>query len=79
MAALKKVFVAGYVGIIVMFGISAFGLLAFTGMELREASKQACTLLAQMRQLSGDGLLVFPSPFYPGKPPSDGTLNLVTQ
>ena len=38
-------------------------------------SKQALTLLAQMRQLSGDGSLVFPSPFYPGKPLSDGTLN----
>ena len=37
-------------------------------------SKQALTLLAQMRQLSGDGLLVFPSPFYPGKPLSDSTL-----
>ena len=38
-------------------------------------SKQALTLLAQMRQLSGDGPLVLPSPFYPGKPLSDGTLN----
>ena len=38
-------------------------------------SKQALTLLAQMRQLSGDSSLVFPSPFYPGKPLSDGTLN----
>ena len=37
MAALKKVFVAGYVGIIVLFGISAFGLLAFTCVELWEA------------------------------------------
>ena len=37
MTALKKIFVAGYVGIIVMFGISAFGLLAFTGVELWEA------------------------------------------
>ena len=38
-------------------------------------SRQALTLLAQMRPLSGDGPLVFPSPFYPGKPLSDGTLN----
>ena len=38
-------------------------------------SKQALTLLAQIRHLSGDGPLVFPSPFYPGKPLSDGTLN----
>lgn len=37
MTALKKVFVVGYVGIIVMFGISAFGRLAFTGVELWEA------------------------------------------
>ena len=28
-----------------------------------------------MRKVSGDSALVFPSPFYPGKPLSDGTLN----
>jgi integrase len=38
-------------------------------------SKQALALLKQMRKLSGGGPLVFPSPFYPGKPLSDGTLN----
>ena len=38
-------------------------------------SKQALALLKQLRKLSGTGLLVFPSPFYPGKPLSDGTLN----
>ena len=38
-------------------------------------SKQAIALLAWMRQLSGGGALVCPSPFYPGKPLSDGTLN----
>lgn len=38
-------------------------------------SKQAVRLLATMRRFSGDGRLVFPSPFYPDKPLSDGTLN----
>lgn len=38
-------------------------------------SKQALAVLEQMRPLSGDDALVFPSPFYPGKPLSDGTLN----
>ena len=38
-------------------------------------SKQALRTLATMRRLSGDSALVFPSPFYPGKPLSDGTLN----
>jgi len=38
-------------------------------------SKQAIRALATMRKLSGDSALVFPSPFYPGKPLSDGTLN----
>ena len=38
-------------------------------------SKQALALLKQLRKLSGTGPLVFPSPFYPGKPLSDGTLN----
>lgn len=38
-------------------------------------SKQALALLAQMRRVSGDGASVFPSPFYPDKPLSDGTLN----
>ena len=37
MTALKKVFVVSYVGIIVMFGISAFGLPAITGVELWDA------------------------------------------
>ena len=41
MAALKKVFIVGYVGIILMFGVSAFGLLAFTGIELWEAFNPA--------------------------------------
>ena len=41
MAALKKVFVVGYVGIILMFGVSAFGLLTFTGIELWEAFNPA--------------------------------------
>ena len=31
--------------------------------------------MKQTRKLSGGGPLVFPSPFYPGKPLSDGTLN----
>ena len=43
MAALKKIFVVGYVGIILMFGISAFGLLAFTGIELWDAFNPAIT------------------------------------
>lgn len=38
-------------------------------------SKQALRTLATMRKLSGESALVFPSPFYPGKPLSDGTLN----
>jgi integrase len=38
-------------------------------------SKQALALLEKMRPISGGGTLVFPSPFYPGKPLSDGTLN----
>lgn len=38
-------------------------------------SKQAIRLLAKMRKMSGSGALVFPSPFYPDKPLSDGTLN----
>ena len=38
-------------------------------------SRQALRVLAKMRELSGEGSLVFPSPFYPGKPLSDGTLN----
>jgi integrase len=36
---------------------------------------QALAVLQTMRPLSGHGALVFPSPFYPGKPLSDGTLN----
>lgn len=38
-------------------------------------SKQACQVLERIRPLTGHSLLVFPSPFYPGKPLSDGTLN----
>lgn len=38
-------------------------------------SRQALRTLATMRKLSGESALVFPSPFYPGKPLSDGTLN----
>ena len=38
-------------------------------------SKQAVRLLTTMRKMAGDGPMVFPSPFYPGKPLSDGTLN----
>lgn len=38
-------------------------------------SKQAGRLLSTMRKMSGNGQLVFPSPFYPDKPLSDGTLN----
>lgn len=38
-------------------------------------SHQAVEALRRMWQLSGQGELVFPSPHYPGKPISDGTLN----
>lgn len=38
-------------------------------------SKQALSILRAMREISGARGLVFPSPFYPGKPLSDGTLN----
>ena len=38
-------------------------------------SAQALAVLDVIRPLSGGGALVFPSPFYPGKPLSDGTLN----
>jgi len=38
-------------------------------------ARQAVQVLQKMQQLSGDQALVFPSPFYPGKPLSDGTLN----
>lgn len=38
-------------------------------------STQALSVLEGMRPLTGHGALVFPSPFYPGKPLSDGTLN----
>lgn len=38
-------------------------------------STQALSVLEGMRPLSGGGDLVFPSPFYPGKSLSDGTLN----
>ncbi len=38
-------------------------------------SQQALAVLEEMRAISGQGTLVLPSPFYPGKPLSDGTLN----
>jgi integrase len=38
-------------------------------------SKQALAVLASLKSLGGGVELVFPSPFYPGKPISDGTLN----
>ena len=38
-------------------------------------STQALTVLETIKAMSGAGTLVFPSPFYPGKPLSDGTLN----
>jgi integrase len=38
-------------------------------------SRQALELLKELRTLTGGGALLFPSPFYPGKPISDGTLN----
>jgi integrase len=38
-------------------------------------SKQALHALLDMKSLSGNSEFVFPSPFYPGKPLSDGTLN----
>jgi integrase len=38
-------------------------------------SRQALALLAQQRAISGTRDLVFPSPFYPGKPLSENTLN----
>jgi len=38
-------------------------------------SAQALTILERMKTISGRNDFVFPSPFYPGKPLSDGTLN----
>ena len=38
-------------------------------------STQALSLLQDLRRLNGAHELVLPSPFYPGKPLSDGTLN----
>ena len=38
-------------------------------------SRQALEVLAQQRAISGERELVFPSPFYPGKPLSENTLN----
>ena len=38
-------------------------------------SRQALDVIEAMRPLSGTGDLVFPSPFYPGKPLSENTLN----
>lgn len=38
-------------------------------------SRQALAVLKTMQQISGTDPLVFPSPFYPGKPLSENTLN----
>jgi integrase len=38
-------------------------------------SSQALAVLQRLKPITGHGALVFPSPFYPGKPISDGTLN----
>lgn len=38
-------------------------------------SQQALAVLKRARELAGASELVFPSPYYPGKPLSDGTLN----
>ncbi|MBK6854691.1 MAG: tyrosine-type recombinase/integrase [Burkholderiales bacterium] len=38
-------------------------------------SSQALAVLADLRPLTGDKVLVFPSPFYPGKPISENTFN----
>jgi integrase len=38
-------------------------------------SKQALALLKRIRKISGGSTWLFPSPFYPSKPLSDGTLN----
>ncbi|MEY4751361.1 MAG: hypothetical protein RIQ60_3575 [Pseudomonadota bacterium] len=38
-------------------------------------SAQALAVLAELRPLTGDKGLVFPSPFYPGKPISENTFN----
>ena len=38
-------------------------------------SRQALEVLASIRPISGADALVFPSPFYPGKPLSENTLN----
>jgi integrase len=38
-------------------------------------SAQALRILEELRPLTGGGPLVFPSPFYPRQPFSDGTLN----
>jgi integrase len=38
-------------------------------------SPQALALLQELRPISGSGALVFPSPYYPDKSISDGTLN----
>lgn len=38
-------------------------------------SRQALAVLATMREFSGSDPLVFPSPYYPGKPISENTLN----
>lgn len=38
-------------------------------------SPQALAVLKRARELAGNGALIFPSPFYPGKPLSENTLN----
>lgn len=38
-------------------------------------SRQACELVKEQKAISGRDVLVFPSPFYPGKPLSENTLN----
>ena len=43
--------------------------------HLLPLSRQALGLLETLRRMRGQSELVFPSPFYPGKPLSDGTLN----
>jgi integrase len=38
-------------------------------------ARQALEVIAAQRAISGEGDLIFPSPFYPGKPLSENTLN----
>lgn len=44
MFAFKKVFAFGYIGIVVLFGIGAFGLIGFGAFELWEALDPRRTL-----------------------------------